>query len=104
MNTGTILDDIYNNNLKSIDQLKVEAQNKEAAVLKKELRWEEIRKEEGVQQVLSTLSHNLQESHEMLLAMALNQEVSDSQIRNHLVRYSTLYRTKNAVTHNNEII
>jgi len=104
MNIRKTLDDVYDGNLKTVDQIKKEEQDREQTKLKRELRWEETLKEEGVRQVLRTLNANIQETHEILLGMALSPEVTDAQVRNYLVRYSTLCRTKNAVTNNNEII
>ena len=104
MNIRQTLDDVYDGNLKTVVKLKEEEQDKEQAKLKRELQWEETLKEEGVRQVLRTLNANIQETHEILLGMALSPEVTDAQVRNYLVRYSTLCRTKNAVINNNEII
>lgn len=104
MNLRDTLDKIYNDELKSVDQLKKEEQDREQTKLKRELRWQETLKEEGIKQVLRILNANIQESHEILIGMANNKDFTDEQVRNHLVRYSTLYRTKTAVLNNNEII
>lgn len=104
MNTAEILGDIYNNNLKSVDQVKKEEQDREQAKLKRELRWQEILKEEGMVAVLSLLDNTLKETHETLISVSSNVEYTDAQVRNFLVRYSTLCRTRNAVLNNNEII
>lgn len=104
MNAAEILNDIYQGNLKSVDEIKKNEQDKEQAKLKRELRWQQTLKEEGMVSVISMLDNTIKESHDTLLAITLNAEYTDAQVRNFLVRYSTLCRTKNAVMNNNEII
>lgn len=104
MNINSTLNDIYSENLKTPAEIAKEAQDKATASLKNDLHWQELIQQEGVQAILKKLDLTLEETHKTLISISSNMEYSDAQVRNFLVRYSTLYRTKNAVVNNNELI
>lgn len=104
MNTSAILDDVVNARLKSKEQLQAEEVSKENAKLTAELHWGQLLKTEAAVEIIKKLDEQIKLEHQGLLNIAEAGVVPDNQVRNFLVRYSTLCRTRDAIVNNTTIV